>query len=118
MAARAAPAPPPICRMWSTEQRHRAQAGFTLIEVMAVMAIIALIASLAVMVIPGTGRARLKAVTLETAALMRRERVAAMLTGRERRVALDGTARMLVGDGGGKVAIPRDVAFDLLGTDS
>ena len=118
MAARAVPAPLPTYPMWSIEgaTRRRRQAGFTLIEVMAVMLIIALVASLAVMVIPGTGRARLKAVTLETAALLRRERVAAMLTGQERHVALDGERRALVGDGGGVVAIPRDVVFDVLGT--
>jgi general secretion pathway protein H len=101
--------------MWSTD-RHT-EAGFTLIETMAVMLIIALVASLAVMIIPGTGRARLKAVTLETAALIRRERVAAMLTGQERHVGLDGQRRVLVGDGGGVVAIPRDVVVDVLGSE-
>ena len=40
------------------------------------MLIIALVASLSIAMMPGTGRARLKAVTLETAALLRRERLA------------------------------------------
>jgi len=52
------------------------RSGFTLIEVVAVMLIIALVASLAVTKIPGTGRGRLQAVALETAALLRRERLA------------------------------------------
>jgi general secretion pathway protein H len=79
------------------------------------MLIIALVASLAITMIPGSGRARLKAVTLETAALLRRERLGAMLTGRERHVSLDGERRVLIGDGGDVVAIPRDVTVDVLG---
>jgi general secretion pathway protein H len=79
------------------------------------MLIIALVASLAITLAPGTGRARLKAVTLETAALLRRERLGAMLTGRDRHVSLDGERRILVGDGGDVVAIPRDVVVDVLG---
>jgi general secretion pathway protein H len=79
------------------------------------MLIIALVASLAITMMPGTGRARLKAVTLETAALLRRERLGAMLTGRDRHVSLDGERRVLLGDGGDVVAIPRDVTVDVLG---
>lgn len=79
------------------------------------MVIIALVASLAVTLMPGTGRARLKAVTLETAALLRRERLGAMLTGRDRHVSLDGERRILLGDGGDVVVIPRDVTVDVLG---
>ena len=79
------------------------------------MLIIALVASLAFTLMPGTGRARLKAVTLETAALLRRERLGAMLTGRDRHVSLDGERRILLGDGGDVVAIPRDVTVEVLG---
>ena len=91
------------------------QAGFTLIEVTAVMLIIALVASLVVPMMPGTGRSRLKALTLETAALLRRERVNAILTGHDRQVSLDGTRRLLVGENGDIVMIPRDVVLDILG---
>jgi general secretion pathway protein H len=94
------------------------EAGFTLLEVMAVMLIIALVASLVIATTPGTGRAGLKAVTLQAAALLRRERVAAILGGRIRRVSLDGERRALVGDGGDRVAIPSDVAVDVLGADA
>src|SRR5215470_17156197 len=87
-AAKAAPARPPTSRMWSSDRK----AGFTLIEAVAVMLIIALMASLAITVMPGTGRARLKAVTL------------------------DGARRILIGDGGSAVALPPDVTVDLLGT--
>src|SRR4029077_18530898 len=92
--------------------------GFTLIEVIAVMLIIALVASLAVTMMPGTGRAGLKAVTLQTASLLRRERLGAILTGRDREVSLDGERRILVGDGGDIVALPRDITLDLLGVDA
>jgi general secretion pathway protein H len=94
------------------------RAGFTLIEVVAVMLIVALVASLVITMPPGTGRAGLKAVTLDTAALMRRERIGAILGGRARRVSLDGERRVLVGDSGDTVAIPPDVALDLLGADA
>jgi general secretion pathway protein H len=85
---------------------------------MAVMLIIAVVASLAVTISPGSGRARLKAVTLETAALLRRERLGAILTRRDRQVFLDGERRVLIGDGGDVVAIPRDVVLDILGMDA
>jgi len=93
-------------------------AGFTLVEVMAVMLIIALVASLAVTRMCGTGRARLKALALETAALLRQERLGAVMTGRERQVSVDGEQRVLVGDGGDMVALPRDVVLDILGIDA
>jgi general secretion pathway protein H len=93
------------------------EAGFSLIEVVAVMVIIALLTGLAVAMMPGTGRAQLKAITLETAALFRRERLGAVLTGRNRAVSLDGERRALVGDGGGVVTIPRDVVVNVLGVD-
>jgi general secretion pathway protein H len=106
---------PPRTRQVRTAERC---GGFTLIEVVAVMLIIALVASLAVTKIPGTGRGRLKAVALETAALLRRERLGAVMTGRDRQVSIDGEQRVLVGDGGDVVAVPRDVVLDVLGIDA
>ena len=93
------------------------QAGSTLIEVMAAMLIIALVASLAVTTVPGTGRAKLKALALETAALLRRERLGAVLTGQSRRISLDRAERILAGEGGETVAIPPDVVLDVVGAD-
>jgi general secretion pathway protein H len=103
----------PALRSWNVDRG----AGFTLIEVIAVMLIIALVASLAVTMMPGTGRAGLKALTLQTAALLRRERLGAVLTGHDREVSLDGERRVLVGDGGDFVALPRDIVLDILGAD-
>jgi general secretion pathway protein H len=98
----------------STERR----AGFTLIEMAAVMLIIALVASLAIAATPGTGRAGLKAVALQIATLLRRERMRAVLNRGVGQVSLDGDRRVLVGDGGETVAIPNDVVVDVLGADT
>lgn len=100
-----------MSRISTAEQR----AGFSLLEMMAVMLIIALVALLVIAATPGTGRAGLKAVTLETAALLRRARVRAVLAGRAGEVWLDGERRLLIGDDGDRVAIPKDVVLDLLG---
>jgi general secretion pathway protein H len=94
------------------------RAGFTLIEVVAVMLIIALVASLAITRMTGTGRGQLKALTLEIAALLRRERLGAVMTGRQREVSIDGEQRVLVAADGDIVAIPRDVMLDVLGIDA
>lgn len=93
------------------------KAGFTLIEMMAVIAIVALIAGLVASRLPGTGVARLKALTLDTADLLRRERLGAVLSGRSRQVFLDNQTRRLVGEGGRSVAIPGDVVLNVLGSD-
>ncbi len=94
------------------------QAGFTLIEMMAVMMIVALVASLIVLYIPGTGRAGLKAVVMNSMALLRKERLGAILGRHDTHVSLDGEQRVLFGDGGGAVSIPRDVTIDILGADA
>ncbi|MBG0812565.1 prepilin-type N-terminal cleavage/methylation domain-containing protein [Methylosinus sp. H3A] len=93
------------------------RAGFTLVEMMAVMMIVALISALVVTWTFGSGRPTLKAVVLEAAALLRRERLGAMLSGHPRHVALDVSTRVLIGESGGKVAVPRDVSLDLLAAD-
>ena len=99
--------------MWSTDLRS----GFTLIEMVAVMLIVALIASLVATITPGTGRVQLKSLTLQVAALLRRERLAAILSGRQRQISLDDERRVLVGDAGESIAVPRDVELNLLGVD-
>ena len=40
------------------------------------------------------------------------------MTGRDRQVSIDGGQRVLVGDGGDVVAVPRDVVLDVLGIDT
>ena len=70
------------------------------------MLIVALVASLVATTTPGTGRGQLKALTLEIAALLRRERLAAILSGRDRHVSLDGERRVLVGEAGERFGFP------------
>jgi general secretion pathway protein H len=84
---------------------------------MAVMLIIALTASLIMTMVPGTGRAKLKAVTFEAAALLRRERLGAILSGHDREVFLDDRHRSLTGQGGSVVLIPSDVVLLILGAE-
>jgi general secretion pathway protein H len=98
----------------STAER---QAGFTLIEMQAAMLIIALVAALVFATMSGTGRTQLKAVALQTEALLRRERLGAILTARSREVSIDGQHRAFVGDSGRRVEIPRDVTVDILSAD-
>ena len=93
------------------------RAGTTLIEVMAVMLIVSILAALVVTMAPGSGRGKLRAMALQTAALLRRERFAALMTGQDRRISLDAAARTLIGDGGGVIAIPSDVVVDVVGVD-
>ena len=92
--------------------------GFTLLEMVAVMLIVALVAGLVVTLTPGSGRAQLKSTALDAASLLRRERQGAVLTGQMRAVSLDAERRVLVGDGGRTVAIPRDLVLDVMGADA
>src|SRR5258708_22477623 len=78
----------PAKRAGETPAVPGGEAGFSLIEVVAVMLIIALLSGLAVAMIPGTGRAQLKARALQTAPLPRRDRPAAVLTAPHRLVSV------------------------------
>jgi general secretion pathway protein H len=102
----------------AARRRRADRAGFTLIEVAAALLIIALVASLAITMTRGTGRAGLHALALETASLLRRERLGAVLTGRDRDVSLDAERRVLRGETGDVVALPTDVVLDVLGVDA
>ena len=79
------------------------------------MLIVALLATLVIPITRGSGRGQLKALALETADLLRRERLGAVLTRRLRHVTLDGERRLFVGDGGKALRIPDDVVLDVLG---
>ena len=93
-----------------------AEAGFTLLEIVCVMAIISILAALILPAIPrGTSRTRLEAFALQTAALLKTDRLAAMQ--RKMRVAteLDPMSRSIrSGATGTEVVLPRDVGFDAL----
>jgi general secretion pathway protein H len=90
--------------------------GFTLLEIVCVMAIISILAALILPAIPrGTSRTRLEAFALQTAALLKTDRLAAMQ--RRVRVAteLDPISRSIrSGATGNSIVLPRDVGFDAL----
>jgi general secretion pathway protein H len=90
--------------------------GFTLLEIVCVMAIISILAALILPAIPrGTSRTRLEAFALQTAALLKTDRLAAMQ--RRIRVAteLDPISRSIrSGATGSTVVLPHDVGFDAL----
>ena len=54
---------------------------------------------------------------MQTAAVFRCERLGAILTARTREVSIDGTQRLIIGDSGDRVSIPRDVVVDVLALD-
>jgi general secretion pathway protein H len=94
------------------------KAGFTLIEMQAVM-IDHCPDRYACVDRPARHRARpgQSAIALQTAALFRRARLGAILSARTREVSIDGKQRALIGDGGDRVPIPRDVIVDVLALD-
>ncbi len=90
------------------------EGGFTLIEVVCVVALIALLAAIVVPSLPrGTSRARLESYAVETAALLKADRNAAIRR-RARVVAeIDAPSRVIrSGSSGRVVRVPADVAFD------
>jgi general secretion pathway protein H len=94
----------------------RSEDGFTLIEVICVLAIVGMLAAIILPALPrGTSRARLEAYALETAALLKADRYAAMR--RQTRIVTridtsDRTVRS--GSTGRLVQLPVDVKFDAL----
>jgi general secretion pathway protein H len=90
--------------------------GFTLLEIVCVMAMISILAALILPAIPrGTSRTRLEAFALQTAALLKTDRLAAMQ--RRMRVAteLDPISHSIrSGATGSAIVFPRDVGFDAL----
>ena len=90
--------------------------GFTLLEIVCVMAMISILAALILPAIPrGTSRTRLEAFALQTAALLKTDRLAAMQ--RRMRVAteLDPISHSIrSGATGSTIVFPGDVGFDAL----
>ncbi len=93
-----------------------AEAGFTLIEVVCVVAIIAMLAAIILPGIPrSTSQARLQAYAIETAALLKADRDAAIRRHSEVRTEVSALSRSLRSGATGRVIrVPDDVAFDAL----
>jgi general secretion pathway protein H len=94
----------------------RGEEGFTLIEVVCVMAIVAMLAAIMLPALPqGTSRARLEAYALETAALLKADRSAAMRRRTPIVAQVDAPDRSVRSGATGRlVRVPADVKFDAL----
>src|SRR5271154_3419320 len=91
-------------------------AGFTLLEMVSVLAIVGLLAALALPHFPtGTTRTRLEGYALDTAALLKGDRNAAIRTGTPVATTLSVAARTArSGATGATVRLPEDVVFDAI----
>jgi len=92
------------------------QSGFTLLEIICVLAIIAILAAVALPAFPpATSRARLEGYALETAALLKADRSAAMRRRSEVATVVDAPGRTIRSGASGRVVrIPADVSVDAM----
>ena len=93
-----------------------AERGFTLLEIVCVLAIIALLAAVLLPFIPHeTSRSRLQAYALQTAALLKTDREAAITRRTSVATLVDAEARAIrSGASRAAILIPNDVRFDAL----
>jgi general secretion pathway protein H len=91
-----------------------AQRGFTLLEMVCVLAIIALLSAVLLPFVPReTSRSRLQAFALQTAALLKTDRNAAIRRGTRVATLVDAEARAIrSGASRAAILIPNDVRFD------
>lgn len=104
---------PPTSRVGRAEQRLCGTDGFTLIEVVCVLAIVGLLAAIIVPSIPHTtSRARLEGYALETAALLKADRNAAIRRQATVTSFVDASARLVIsGATRQSVRVPADVTM-------
>jgi len=93
---------------------RRAEAGFTLVEIVCALAIVAALAALALPRLPiGTSRPRLEALAVETAALLKADRSAALRRGTEVATEVNAASgRIRSGANGRALSIPKDVRIE------
>ncbi len=95
-------------------QGRSSEGGFTLLEIVCVLAVVALMAAIILPAIPrGTSRARLEALALETATLLRTDRVAAVQRHTHIATQIAPQSRSIRSGATGRVLhLPNDVRFD------
>jgi len=88
--------------------------GFTLLELVCVIAIVAILAAIVVPALPrGTSRARLESFAIETAAMLKADRNAAIRNRVQVVTEVDAPLRIVRSGASGRVIrVPDDVAFD------
>jgi general secretion pathway protein H len=88
--------------------------GFTLLEVVCVLAIVTILAAIVVPALPrGTSRARLESFAVETAAMLKADRNAAIRNHVQIATIVDAPQRVVRSGATGRVIrVPDDVAFD------
>jgi general secretion pathway protein H len=91
----------------------RGRAGFTLIEMVGVIAVVAMLAAILLPSIPsGTTRPRLEAYALETAALLKADRTAALRRHAQITAQVDAPGRAIRSGSTGRILqVPDDVGF-------
>lgn len=100
---------------WRSGGRARdPRAGFTLLEIVCALAVVAALAALALpRLAPGTSRPRLEAYAVETAALLKSDRAAALRRGVAVATTVDAARRRIVSGAGPRVVrLPGDVRVD------
>jgi len=93
-----------------------AEAGFTLLEMVCVIAIVAILAAIVIPALPrGTSRARLESYAVETAAMLKADRNAAIRNRTQVVTEVDAPQRIIRSGATGRVIrVPDDVVFDAL----
>ncbi len=95
---------------------RRSETGFTLLETICVLAVIAMLAAIALPAFPrGTSRTMLEAYALETAALLKADRNAAIRRGVTIATDLSSISRTIRSGASGRlVRLPQDVGFNAI----
>jgi general secretion pathway protein H len=97
-------------------KRRRSETGFTLLETICVLAIIVMLAAIALPAFPrGTSKSMLEAYALETAALLKADRNAAIRRGAAVATDLSAISRTIRSGATGRVLqLPQDVGFNAI----
>jgi general secretion pathway protein H len=97
-------------------RRRRGESGFTLLEIICVLAIIAMLVAIALPAFPrGTSRTMLEAYALETAALLKADRNAAIRRGVAVATDLSSISRTIRSGASGRLLqLPQDVGFNAI----